>query len=299
MMKKLTAFCAIILIGLYILLSVLGRQSQYEAEKILWKTNKRLSETVKNPESTPKAVYEEIAGQYEKIINRYDDYPSIKAQAELQLGNLYTAQENYEKARRSLQNVFVDFPGNDVLKAEAAMAIAITYEKEDNWPEAETVLHKIVADYPLTPVGLKVPLYLARKYLDRGDLEKADASFRRADTHYARLAEGHPDSAVGLNALNLLANSKILQEKWDDAVRILRKTMFAYPQSRSLLSTMQMLNTISIVKLRDPQRAQSVYREFLEEHPDHTLKKVIEQMDTGLRELKLKKERASSAEVNP
>jgi len=108
-MKKNIFILIAILIGVFVLLSLLDSKSEYIAEKNLWKIDRYFSEAVKTGEVTPVGVYETVVSQYEKFIEKFPQ-SQLKPQAQLRIGRVFMAKKDYEEARKRLQNIFVEYP---------------------------------------------------------------------------------------------------------------------------------------------------------------------------------------------
>ncbi len=290
MMKKLTATGLALIIIIAIAFYLFSINSQYNGERALWKASHQLAKVLQNPESTPDIAYTKLVKRYSRIIKKFSSYPSVMANAYFQLSQVYVAKKDYETARKTLQKIFIVFPKNKILQSEASFAIAQTFEKENNWDEVEKIYKKIIKDYPLTPVGIQMPLILARFYrVIKQDETASQMAYQQAEKHYRQLMQKYPNTPAAFGALNLIVSIKVENQKWQDAFNTLKDLALKFPNNPNLLKVFQSINAIAIMKLQDPVQARQVYEEFLRKNPRHPLKAAIQEMITGLKKVEEKK----------
>ena len=222
-MKKLFIIFGVVLIGVYILLSLLDT-SDYTAERKFWVVNNQYKKLVSNPDAVPDYQFEQIILRYTKIIQ---SYPKAKLTPwiYLQIGNVYLMRKDFAKARERYLKAIDNYPENQELHAEALAATAQTYERENNGAEALRIYEKIQKEYPLTITGFNMPLYIASYYQRKAELPQAKKALDRAISYYKNISSQYPNSPLEFNAWKLLATCYFQRENWQEGVETLGKLL--------------------------------------------------------------------------
>lgn len=297
-MKKVVLIYIGILAGVFILFSLLGRNSDYAIEQMAWKVQREYIDILKDPKVVPEQTFDEVIKGYQKIIKRHPDSkltPGIR----MLVGNVYYVKKDYETSREKFNEIIKLYPQNKELQAQALSAIGRTYEAQDNWPGARKIYDRIVADYALTRTGLGVPIYIANHYKAQNDYQKTMDAYDRAITHYNTLAAQNPDSPAEYNALRYLSNCYLDQKRWGEAVNVLGKITdkYGHPEHmniRTLDIILKTINTVSVYQLQNYELPLQIYRDIVTKNPDHPWKGYFQKMIDVLSTLK-----AKSVQVSP
>lgn len=286
-MKKTLLSLIGILIGLFVILSLLDFRGEYVVEEKIWNANKRLSEAARNPEVVPDKVFQQIADDYQKVITNFPE-SKLVPMAHIFLGRVNLAKKDYETARQKFRVVFEKFPDNKVICAEAAAAIGSSYELQNNWSEALKVYEKLKSDYPVTDLGLNVPLYIASFYAKNGQLVNAQSAYSDAVVYYSQMAADHSDSLVGLKSLQLLSNCYVAQKKWSDAVNVMGKIIMKYTAPNVVIPMSKTINAIVLTQIGNYDMAILIYQDFIAKNPDSRLNKPLTEIINAFKDLKTK-----------
>lgn len=286
-MKKFIGIAFAALIGIFILFSLFDWRGNYRAEQIIWRANKKLSKVINTPETTPDKTFEDITNEFRKAIKDFPNYPQ-RARVQIQMGGVYMAKKDFAKARQVFEQVFKDYPTNDIFKSEALVAIGKTYEQEGSWLKAETTYRKVISDYPLTENGLTMPLYLGNVYKQRGAREKAVNAYKDAAVYYGKMAEQNRGKPIEFRAMQLLADSYLALEDWNKGVESLGNLLLAFPGSPAIGQTVQAINIVAVIQLKDYDKAQAIHESFMKKYPRHPLNKILKQVIAGFKTLKEK-----------
>lgn len=276
-----------ILIGLFIVLSLLDTKGEYIIEQLLWRANKRLVECVRSPEVVPDKVFAQIAGQYQKIIQEHPKSALVPS-AHLFLARVYIVKKDYNAGRKKLNEVLEKFPENTNICVEALVTIGSSYEAEGNWTQALETYGKLKQEYPLTDFGLNIPYYIASYYERNGHFENAQIALNEAIGYYQKLSSEHPGSAAGLKSMRLLANCYIAKKNWTEVLSILEKILTQYPNPEVAMPVVEAINKISTFQLKDYDVAISIYKRVLNSSPHYPLSGLIKKVISTLSELKNK-----------
>lgn len=284
-MRKAIGYFVGVLTAVFFLLSLLGSRDNYVVEQVIWAANLQLVNLGKNPESTPRPAFEKVERRLAQVVK---DFPQSEATptAYLLLGRTHLLQKDYAGARGKFEEIVKLYPKRSEACAQALSAIANTYEIEGNWPEALKAYQGLKNNYPLTDLGLTVPLYLATYYAANAHDVNANDSFDDAVGYYEHVFSQHADSEIGLKALQLLSNCYIAQKKWNDAIKVLGRVLFAFPKPDTAMAVVKTINTIAAGQLKDVNQAIAVYQSFIDQNPKSPLNKGLHQVIKELSSLK-------------
>ena len=291
-MKKVIPIYLGILAGVFVLLSLLGRNSDYAIEQAAWKLQREYIDILKDPKVVPEQTFARIIKDYQKIIERYPD-SKLTPGLRMIVGNVYLVKKDYETSREKFNEIIKLYPQDRELQAEVLSAIGRTYESQDNWPGARKVYDRIVADYALTRTGLGVPIYIANHYKTQNDYQKTMDAYDRAITHYNTLAAQNPDSPAEYNSLRYLSNCYLDQKRWDEAVEVLGKIAAKYGRPehmniRTLDIILKTINTVSVYQLKDYELPRQIYQDIITKYSDHPWKDYFQKIINTLSTLKIK-----------
>lgn len=301
-MKKAVLIYIGILAGVFVLFSLLGRNSDYAIEQMAWKVQREYIDILKDPKVVPEQTFNEVIRDYQKITERYPNSkltPAIR----MLVGNVYHVKKDYEASREKFNEIIKLYPQNKELQAKALSAIGRTYEAQDNWPGARKVYDRIVADYALTRTGLSVPIYIASHYKAQNDYQKTMDAYDRAITHYNTLAAQNPDSPTEYSALRYLGNCYLDQKRWREAVEVLGKITGKYgrPEHMNIHTLdiiLKTINTVSVYQLKDYGLPLQIYQDIITKNPNHPWKDYFQKMIDALSTLKAKSVPVSPAQPN-
>lgn len=288
-MKKPLILLSALLLVIFVIFSAIDR-SEYVVEKKMWKIQQQLDVLGRYPGAMPAEKYENLAAMYQNLIKRYPK-SSLLPQIYIKIGQVYTAKNDFVKARTNYSEVLQRFPQQRDSCSVALLSIGLTYEKEKKDAQALKTYRKIVTNYHLTDVGLSMPIYIAAYYRRLNKDAEAESAFREAEGFYLKATQENHNSLAGFNALRLLAETYLDQKKWDDAVKIFEKVLFDYSRSpyldwKTAGSMIYSINAVSIKELKDHRRPIAFYQMFIEKQPGHPLNKVLKKVIVSLQDSK-------------
>ena|SRR3989338_6424252 len=286
-MKKTLVIFAGILVGIFVVLTLINAKDEYAVEQIIWKTNQQFSVAAKTPETVPDKVFKDIAAQYSAVI---ENFPNSKLlpRVYILLGQVYVTQKQYDVAREKFSEVLKKYPGNSILCAEALSETGKTYETQNNWSGALENYQQIIRDYPLTDIGLSASLYIATWYRTHNEISRAQEAYRNAIAYYKSLATQHANAEAGVKALRLLTNCYLDLRRWAEAVDVMGRILLEYPYSPAAPMTIKAINNISITQLKDSGKAISIYSDFIAKNPEHPFNKTLKDMIIAFKKLEEK-----------
>jgi tetratricopeptide (TPR) repeat protein len=187
--------------ALLLALALAGCGGEYAGEKLLWKSERLLSEIQKNPSGTPVGLYARTRSMLEEVTRRYPG-TGLSSQALLDLGALAALQKDDAKAEAFFERVEKESSKDEARVQQAIAARAGLREERGRWDEALALYQELIHKHAPSPVVLSAPLHIARHYVREKDLEKARAAYGEALGYYQAIVSKYPKSRVALDALN-------------------------------------------------------------------------------------------------
>ena len=291
MRRTITIFAGI-LVGLFLAFELLDQKSDFVAEKIMWKINKRFREVTKDTKIVPDAMFDRLYDEYSNFIERFEGSRYVPAAFMFQ-GQTLIHKKDYDKARNVFEGVISKYSDRPQIAVRAASEIARTYSLQKDDVNILATYQRILDRYPSTVLGLKVPLLIANYYADRNDLGATQKAFEDAAHHYKNLMDQYPNSQVEFNTMSSLAQCYLAQKKWKEAVDVYVVLLlkFSEPPYLDVSQAKQItksINTISITQMKDYDLPVEIYQNFIDAHPHHPLNETLKEMMKSFKELKKK-----------
>ncbi len=291
-MKKAFISYLVILIGVFVFFSFSDLNGEYVIERKLWKIQHQLIDIAKDPQAVPDFKFDEVANQYQKIIDKYPDSRLIR-NVYISLGRLYLLKKDYATAREKFYLIIEKYPDNKELSAEALLFVGKTYEVEGDWPQAYKIYQDIINNYPVTMTGLSVPIYIANYYKRQNDFQNTMNAYEKAVVHYKKIASDNSGTQAGSKALGYLSNCYMEQNRWNEAIDTLGLILEKYAASGHLTAknvdmTIKTINIVSAYQLKDYDVAIRLYQGIIDRNPKHPLRAYLEKNIDAFNQLKEK-----------
>ncbi|OGX26076.1 MAG: hypothetical protein A2787_03910 [Omnitrophica WOR_2 bacterium RIFCSPHIGHO2_01_FULL_48_9] len=296
-MKRILFFYLGILLGLFVLLQWLNAGGDYAIERELWQINKKYERLALDPYAVPENEFQQAVRDYESLIKRYPRSP-VTPNVYLQISEVHALRKNYALARDVLQYAIGEYKDNLEFCAQAMTGVAKTYELENQWEKAKGIYQQIIDKYPLTMVGINTPIYIANHYEVRNDSRGSQEAYQKAIRFYKKTAAEHTNSSIEFNCLRLLANCYFALGQWEEGLEALGEVLLKYPvpnyltEQRVELIT-KTINLVAVQRLKEPQQAVRIYKEFIEQYPGHLWNSFFQRMVVELSDYNEKVSEAS------
>ncbi len=198
-----------------------------------------------------------------------ENYPGdiASATAALALAEIEIASGDHEIARSRLEDVAERFAEDEAVRARAIMYLAISYESEGLWDSAVAQLNALAREHPTTLYGLTALQHVAELYEELGESDAARAALDKAVDHYERVIRDYSSTPVELTARAYLISTRLKQERWEDAARVLAETAERFPDSESSPDMMLQAADIHESRLADPEAAAEALRSVVDLFP--------------------------------
>ncbi len=294
-MKRGLLMFGFILVGLYVLLSVLDT-GEYATEKRLWHLQKRFQELARDPVAFPEIEQQGLIDSYKAVIR---DFPRsrLNGQVLLQIARIYTFKKDYALAKETLGQISKLYPKDAALNAEALFNVGLVWESENNQKEALNAYQQVVDKYALTAIGLNVPLHVANYYQRLKQPGESRQALERAVFFYDGIVNKYQHTSIGFEALRFLATTYLAQQDWHKSIAALGQMLMDYStgpylDERQAILYIRTINTISINQLKDYELPIGIYRGFIKKYPGHPFNPIFEKVIAEIRNFRDNKAKA-------
>ena len=291
-MKKIIIGFLVILVGIFVALTFVGKKGGHDAEKVLWDLNQEFNKFAADPKASPENAYVSLGEKYVEFLEKYPD-AEVTPGAHIVYARLMVLKEDFEKAIDIYNDIISKYPENKSVNLEALLELARVQIVMKNDLGVLDTYQRVIASHPTSEVGLKTPLLVAQFYLDRKQDNLMNKAFDEAVVHYKKLVDEEKGSVAGFYALQYLSVCYIAQKNWEGALETYEQSLVEYSDLNvwtpdSLLKLLRAFNTISATQRKSLDYPIGVYQKFIEEKPEHPFVPVLQRVTTTLEELKAK-----------
>ncbi len=203
---------------------------------------------------------------YLKVAENYPDDIAY-ATAALALAKTEISRGEHGTARSRLEDVAERFAQDEAVRATAIQYLAISYESEGLWDSAVAQLNALAREHPTTLYGLTALQHIAEHYEERGESGAARVALDKAADHYERVIRDYSSTPAELAARGYLIDTRLKQERGEDAARVFVETAGRFPDSESSPDMMLRAADMYENRLADPGAAADVLRSAMELFP--------------------------------
>jgi len=188
--------------------------------------------------------------------------------AKFGVGRTYYEEGQYQKALDVFAEVKQKYALNPRAVPATQFQIGLTYWKMGNWDRAKTELDWLIINYPDSPEGMKAVGFIADFYRQNNNKELANSYFEKAIKQYQKIISKDPKSSQAYAANQMLTEVYLTQERWKDAASQLESFLKDNPTSPSQPEVLLLLGQLYEEKIKDKQKANQSYAQFLMKFPD-------------------------------
>jgi len=275
-MKKTVYVLIALLIIVYLLLSLLGRDNEYAAERALYRAAKAYQKIAVNPDVVPPAMFTAVEGQLKLILEKYPKTNAAKA-AQFALAEFYNLNKKYDESINVLDTIINSAANNSILLSKAHFLKGNVYERQHKTGKASAEYAILRDKYKETPLGLKAPIFIGDCYARSEKYAEADKAYNEAANFYGKLEKDYRGKAVGYLASNFLLQIYAHLDKYNEAGKVIEDTIDNYPSEYTYSQYAPSVEAIFVKKLNNPAKAVEIYKRILEKSKDKRLKKVLGQ----------------------
>ena len=283
-MKKIIFGFLACLVIVYLGLSLICYDKEYQAEKIYYNAARSLRAVQANPEVVTTAMLEPAVRGLSRVISKYPDTNMSKI-AYINLAELYLTDKKYDKVTETVDTFIKAYPDAGAMLARAYFLKGAALEKQGKWTEALSEYNLIKEKYVNTPIGLQIPVYIAQYYEKNKSPEKAQKAYEEAIVFYEKVETDNKGQILGYAATNILFEVYMKLARYEDAGRVVESTIKNYS---SLVATTQYLpyvDEVFVKILKRPDKAIEIYQYIIANTNVDRLKEMLEKKVDQLRKM--------------
>lgn len=267
------------------LLSLISSRADYSAEKLFYQATKVGRKIALNPDVAPPTMLASVERGLKKIVEKYPKAAIAKI-AHLSLAEYYLNKEEYAQAESRADEIIAKYTEDRDTLSKAYFIKGSAFEKQDQWNKALKEYQTLRDRYTDTLVGLGMPIYIAEYYKGKQKYDQADLAYQDAINFYRKLERENRAKVLGYAAANLLINSHLALEQYEQAGQVLENTLNNYPKVQVFAQQIPSIEAIFIKKLNKPERALQLY-ENIRDKIDN--KQILEFVDERIKALNVQK----------
>lgn len=282
-MKKIILILISILIATPILLLFISSSNDYAAEKLFYRAGHIYGMMAVNPDVAPPKMLASVENILKKVIQRYPN-AAIRPLVYTRLAEVYIAHEKYDNAIILLNDLIKAYSDNNMILSRAHFLKGVTYEKWDKWSEALAEFSILKDKYIATPLGLEVPLYIARHYALEGQEEKAKNAYNEAAAFYQDIEKEYRSKIFGFTVSKYLMQAYISVGDFEKAGEAVENTIKNYLSPAALMQYLPYVEAIFVTTLKKPEKAVEIYKFVIENAKNPQLKDALQKRIEMLQE---------------
>jgi len=274
-MRKVVLILTAVLIVIFLILSILGKDTEYDAEKLLFTAAKRYETILSNPDVIPPHIISSVESTLKKVMQNYPETKSAH-KAYLRLMELYYADKKYDAAIAAADEVMQKYSYSTISVSKALFLKASCYKEKGEWNKALSELAILKRKYINTSLGLQVPIYIANYYKNKGDQQKAQKAFTEAISFYGNLKDNYTGTPLGYVSANILVQIHITLENYEEAGKVIKENVSDYPSTTTLAQQMAFVDLVFVKTLKRPEEALEIYERIKETTESSRLKEFLQ-----------------------
>lgn len=275
-MKRLILILILILLVVYGILSVFACGSENDAERLFYRAMMIQRKIVLNPEVVPPVMLTSFEDGLKKVVERYPTSKTAKT-AQMTLAQFYLNNKKYPQAVSALNEIINKYKEDRAISSNAQFLKGTAYERQNQWERALREYTLLRDKYSDTPLGVQMPLYIGKHYLQDEKFTQADKALQEAVLFYEKLRAEHNEELLGYIATNLLVQAYLGLKDYEQAGAIVEDTINAYPYLQTVTQQLPNVELIFVKKLNSPKRALAIYHNVKAQTEDQRLIKLLDE----------------------
>lgn len=275
-MKSTVLILISVLMAVFGTLSVISSGYDYTAEKLFYRAMRISARAQVNPEAVLPEALRTAEGNLRKIVEEYPQSKTAK-DAHLALADFYLYNEKYEQALSILYDIINAYPQDKSVLSKAYFLRGNVFEKQNQWEKALREYTVLRDKYIDTPLALWVPLHLGQYYEEKGKYAQARQAYHQAALFYREIEREKRGSARGYAAANLLINTYMELEEYEQAGKIVKDTINNYPKILPLTQQLANIDLIFIKKLNKSEKAIELYKRMKTKTAEPNLTRILDE----------------------
>ena len=274
-MKKIILAIIIALVAVFIVLSFLGRDKGYTAEKLFYRAMTTYNKIRLNPDVAPPAMIASVEKDLDTVITKFPETDQAKA-AQLALSEIYAADKKYDEAIKLLDDFLAKNEDNEALAGKAYLLKGTIYEKQNKWNEALEEFKILQEKYSKTPVGLQMPIYIAQHYAKENKPLEAEKAYNEAVAFYQNMEKENKGNMLGYAASNMLVQAYMGLKRYEEAGKTIEDIIIEYPSTMTMVQQLPYVELIYVKNLNNPEKAIGIFKYVKDKIGDEKLGKLLD-----------------------
>ena len=213
---------------------------------------------------------------FERVLAEHGRSP-MAGRAQLMIGTVYREMKDNAKAIDAFKRTLAEHPADFESASAAQFQLAQIYEEQNQWAQALQEFNATTANFPRTRYGLLAPLAVAQHYRASGDNEAASLALGRAVDTYHDFMEQNSQTALAAVAQDYIAQARMLQQNWPEAVEELVRYGDRYSQLGNAPLALLSASRICVEKLGNRDRAADILKKIASRYPDTPVSRLAEE----------------------
>jgi len=281
-MKKIVTGFVIVILIVFVVLSVLGSGGEYDAEKMLYWALRDGQKINVNPDVAPPRLVRAVEDKLRAISLKYPKTATGKS-SYMRLAEFYILLKKYDKAFETIDAVMKKYPTDKATMSMAQFLRGVIYERQDNWNKALdefTILRNKYAD---TPIGLEIPMYIARHHESLEEKDDARMAYAEAAAYYEKLENQYQGKMLGYAASGFMIQALLNNKDYARAGSAVEGIINKYPANFTLNRYLPYIEHIYVRELKQPAKAIEIYSKLREKSKDKQFNEVLDKRIAELR----------------
>lgn len=247
-----------------------GCSAEYAGERLFWQAERIKAQLPADPQQVTPPQVAAVVNAYQRVTQRVPGTEwAVKAQEAV--GLWYLSLGRYPNARDALTPICRNYDNFPRYCAMSLVSIGRSYEAEQAWDAAVRTYEELSVKYPWTKVWYEAPLYAAQAYERAHDAQRTTAAYQQAIEEYRRrliMARSDPQRVAQLERHLLLAYEGV--GDWAKAAKTLEGLASRAP-SADLPELLMRLGRLYHQRLHDAAKADALYARLIAQFPQHPL----------------------------
>ena len=219
--------------------------------------------------------YNNALKYYQMILDRGTD-TLYTPKALMGMGTMCLKEKKYDRARQAFRELLDnnDYARND--QPRALTLIAQSYEDQQNYEQAQNAYIALVEEFPTHSLTYQTYTYLPEFFRKQGKKQLQEQWYNRAESFFMDNVRKYRNENIGAASQEYLSQLYMRYEKWDLAIKALRKLAEDYSDYVFAAEAYARIAAIFEERLDMPDSAQVYYQKQIETYPNHAVSKAVQ-----------------------
>ncbi|MBI4115667.1 MAG: tetratricopeptide repeat protein [Candidatus Omnitrophica bacterium] len=206
---------------------------------------------------------------YRRFFRTYPSHPFV-GKSRVRIGLMYLAKRDFARSRWWLNKAISEnFAKDNAAIGDLKLLIGRAFQEEGLWAEAQKVYDEIGKEHPTTVASLQVPFMVSLYYEQQNQPEKVEEILDEAIKQYELIEKEHPGTRLAKQARRFMYNAFAKKGDWDKFLANVDQDIVNEKNSVIQGRWLLLKGLIAENRLKDKEKAVTLYQDFLQKHPEH------------------------------